>query len=437
MALPRVVFVGRVNVGKSTLFNRLSRAVKSITLNYEGVTRDPLFDTIEWQGKRFEIIDTAGFSRIQEKDPITLRARAAARARIADASCIVMVVDGTAPLLPEDLMVADEIRATGCPVIVALNKSDARSSFDEYAAASLGFEQVVPLSAEHGKAIGDLLSAIVDVLPKQQAPVDEKPAFKIMMLGKPNVGKSSLMNRLMGEERSIVSDVPGTTREALEGRVSFYNEDILVTDTPGVRRPRAVREQLESLMVRSAFDALDRSNIILLVIDAHDDPFADQERKLAFYAFTERYKAVMVILNKTDLLDDAGRKLLQERIDEYRHLTKKLPMIETSCLTGSNLGKIMPRVHELWQRYSQILPDSEVQRLCVSEMNKKPMMHGGNKLRLYSVRQRSTAPIVLEFVVNEPLWFDEAEKGFFENLLRARYDLVGVPLKCVFVKNAR
>lgn len=434
MALPRVVFVGRVNVGKSTLFNRLSRVVKSITLNYEGVTRDPLFDVVEWKSRRFEIIDTAGFSRVNDRDPITLRAREAARAQIAQATCVVLVIDGTVGILPEDELVIQELRVAGCPVIVALNKSDSRSSFDPYAVARFGFEHVIPLSAEHGLGIGDLLDTIVDMLPDQTAPTTEKPAFRIMLLGKPNVGKSSLMNRLIGEERSIVSDVPGTTREALEGRIAFYNEDITVTDTPGVRRPRAVREELESLMVRSAFDALDKSNIVLLMIDAHDDPFADQERKLAFYAFTERYKAVMILLNKSDLLDEAGRKLLQERIDQYRLLTRKLPLLEISCATGSNVGRIMPRVQELWQRYSQILPESEIQRICVSEMKRKPMMHAGNKLQVYSVRQRNTAPITIEMVVNEPLWFDEAEKGFFENLLRARYDLLGVPLKFVFIK---
>jgi GTP-binding protein len=196
-----------------------------------------------------------------------------------------------------------------------------------------------------------------------------------------------------------------------------------------------VREELESLMVRSSFDALDKSNIVLLMIDAHDDPFADQERKLAFYAFTERYKALMVVLNKIDLLDEAGRALLQERIEQYRLLTRKVPLIEVSCATGTNVGKIMPRVNELWQRYSQWLPESEVQRICISEMAKRPMMRSGNKLQLYSVRQRSTAPLVFEMVVNNPLWFDDAEKGFFENLLRARYDLLGVPLKFVFIKH--
>src|ERR1700730_12351645 len=232
--VPQVVIVGRTNVGKSTLFNRLSENIKAIALDQEGVTRDFLRDTISWQGKSFELIDTGGISLRKTQDPILAQARAIALSLIESADIVLFVVDGKAGLVTEDREIAQLLHKHGKIVILAVNKVDAKKAVEnKYEFESLGFSSICFISAAHGKNIVDLLELIVNNLSEPVMVDVEDPAYKVMLLGKPNVGKSSLMNLLLDKERSIVSPQPGTTREALVERVKFYQEDIQLADTPG------------------------------------------------------------------------------------------------------------------------------------------------------------------------------------------------------------
>ena len=300
MKMPRVVIVGRINVGKSTLFNRLSVNAKSMTFDYEGVTRDFIKDIVSWRDYTFELIDTGGISLRKSPDEIQEQVRQRAIAMMQQADLLLFVCDGTVGLTNEDREIALTCRKLNKKIIVVVNKADSTAVQEhEHEFDQLGMKPVVPISALHGSSIGDLLDAICNALPKPTSPIThvEDESCKIVILGKPNVGKSSLMNLLVQEERSIVSPVAGTTREAVAEKITFYHQDILLTDTPGVRRKRKVEETLETMMVKTAFRAVEHADVVLLLIDASSHAIADQELKLAFYVF-EHYKSLLFFLIK-------------------------------------------------------------------------------------------------------------------------------------------
>lgn len=433
---PSVVLVGRMNVGKSTLFNRLASTVKSMTLDYEGVTRDILRDTVSWSDYVFDIVDTGGIHIRKDEDLIFQKVRNKALQALDEAAVVLLVIDGIVGILPEDRELAQLLHKKGKKVIVVVNKIDhSQAAQGVHEAERLGFEHIIPLSAEHGTGINELLDEIVSLLPLGGTKQKDAPDYKVVFLGRPNVGKSSLMNALVKEERSIVSDVPGTTREAITERVAFYQEHIELTDTPGVRRKRSIGGELEPLMVKSALNALKDAQIVVMVLDVTQAQIVDQELKLAYYAFADHYKGLILLLNKIDLMTDLMKADLERNMDFYSHLIKKIPVMQISCVSGKNIGKVLPLINKVWHRYSQTLPDEEINRLFISELQKKPLMHKREPLRVYRVWQQSSAPITLIMEVNEPKWFEESQLGFFENLLRQEYDLVGVPVRFIVRKN--
>lgn len=433
-----VVIVGRMNVGKSTFFNRISRDVKSITLDYEGVTRDFIKEEVEWQTKRFDLVDSGGIHLRKSQDPLFEAVRKKVLDLVEKAQVIIFMVDGTVGIVPEDREIATYLHKLKKPIVLVINKMDSKKAEEHYYEFDqLGFRHSVQITAEHARGIEDVLDMVVALLPEKTAHVAEaEPAFKVMLLGKPNVGKSSLMNALLKEERSLVSEIPGTTREAVTEQIMFYKEAIQLTDTPGIRRKRAVSGELEPLMVKSAFHALKKSDIVVMLIDGSSHTLFDQELKLAFYAFTEHYKALILLVNKQDLITELSKKDLDSSFEYYDFLIKKIPVLNISCKTGKNVGRVMTLIEEVWQRYSQTLPDAELTKLFIGSLAKKPLYHKTNVLRIYSVRQLRTAPITIELRVNEPDWFGESQLTFFENLLRSEYAMTGVPVKFV-VKKAK
>lgn len=430
--VPQVVIVGRTNVGKSTLFNRLSENIKAIALDLEGVTRDFLRETIAWQGRSFELVDTGGISLRKTQDPILAQARAIALSLIESADIILFVVDGKVGLVTEDREIAQLLHKHGKTVLLVINKVDVKEAAENvYEFEGLGFSESCFISAAHGKNIADLLESIVNHLPEPVLIEVEEPAYKVMLLGKPNVGKSSLMNLLLQKERSIVSPEPGTTREALVERVKFYQEDIQLADTPGVRRMRSVTEPLEGMMVQSTMQALKNSDIVLLLVDGSAAAVVDQELKLAFYAFDSQYKALMILFNKADLIDESTKVRFDHALSEYDFFLKKLVTFSVSCKTGKNVGKILPAVKELWERYSRQFNQNELTQLFKEASVKRPLYHNKELLLFYSAHQVSTAPITIVLHVNMPLWFGESQLAYYEKVLRQEYDLRGVPIKFI------
>lgn len=433
-----VVIVGRMNVGKSTFFNRLVRFSKSITLDYEGVTRDFIKDKVNWAGKEFNLIDTGGISLRQTTDEIFEKVRQKVFDLLEKADIILFMVDGLAGLLAEDIEITKFLRKLNKPVIVIVNKIDnlkAQENLFEF--QKLGFKNIIGISAEHGLGINDLLDSIINLLPKEsKLKEEEKPTLKVVFLGKPNVGKSSLMNLMLNEERSIVSDIEGTTREAISESIMFYKQAIELTDTPGIRRQRSVKGELEPLMVKSAFGALKDSDIVVLLIDGSESSFVDQELKLAFYSFEHQHKALIILVNKSDIITDSDNKELETNFDYYKHLIKNVPVLQISCKTGKNVGRILPLINEVWLRYSQKFDDKQLTRLFSTNLQKKPVFNWGQKLQINSANQIATAPITILVKVREPRLFDESKLKFFENLMRSEYDMKGVPVKFIVRKDS-
>jgi GTP-binding protein len=434
--LPKVVIVGRTNVGKSTLFNRLSVNTKSITLDQEGVTRDFLRDIVSWQHRTFELIDTGGISVQRSKDPITEQVRQRALVLLEQAQVILLVCDGSVGLVREDRELAALVRTFGKKIFLVLNKLDKKSVEDHLVEFDyLGYQDVFLVSAQHGKGIGELLEALATALPENGTDEleSEERECKVVLLGKPNVGKSSLMNLLVSEERSIVHNEPGTTREPITERVQFYKQDIAVTDTAGIRRKRAVSEDLETLMVKSSFGAVQDADIVLLLVDSADGQMSDQELKLSFYVF-EHNKGLIVLFNKQDLTTEQTQISLDDSLSMYKHFFTKIPQLAISCKTEKNIGKILPLVRTVWERYNQKFEATKLTDLCIQALNRRPLYHNKNLLYVSKVRQIRSAPITLLMLVNEPDWFGPSQLSFFENNIRDAYDLVGVPLAFVVRK---
>ncbi|MGE0010513.1 MAG: ribosome biogenesis GTPase Der [Candidatus Babeliales bacterium] len=425
----KVVLAGRKNVGKSTLFNRLSENVKSITLDYEGVTRDFLSDIVSWQDTAFQLIDSGGIELKKTSDQMDQKVQQIAQNLIASADIVLFVVDGTVGLVQQDAQIAKLLHKLGKQVILVINKIDTKIAREhEHEFAQFGFKDVCPLSAEHSIGIGELLESIADKLRgKTFKHKEEKPAYRVALLGKPNVGKSSLMNLLLEQERSIVADMPGTTREAITEPFSFYKDTIALTDTPGVRRKRRVDETLESLMVKSTFRAVENSDIVLLMIDGSEGTLSDQERKLAFHVLQEQ-KCLILLINKEDLMDEGHQATLENDFELHEYLLKKIPVLTISCKTGKNIGKIMPLVKKVWERYTQKFDERELNELLKEAFAHRPHYHKGEMLVFHSIKQVKAGPPTLVLKVNHAEWFGDSQLAFIENILRKYYDLLGVPL---------
>lgn len=435
--LPRVVLIGRTNVGKSTLFNRLSQKVKSITLDRVGVTRDFLQDTVCWQEACFTLIDTGGFQLKKTQDPIYERVSASVLSLLETADIILFVVDGLAGVMTEELDLAKLVHKLNKSTILVINKSDVKETSDHlYQFDRLAFKTDIAISAEHGHGVADLLDMIVATLPAKISHVEEEKTLQVAIIGKPNVGKSSLLNALLNQERAIVSPIAGTTREPITATVTFFKEDINITDTPGVRKKRGVTDTLELLMVKRAMQTLKGADIILLVIDAAASTLSDQELKLAFYAF-EHYKALIILFNKYDLVDEQIQKDLDFNLEPYNHLLDKVQVMRISCKTGKNVGKLLAIIKKVADCYAQSFTKDELTLLFKHALTKRQLFHQGSPLFVYKAKQVKTAPITIVLFVNEPTWFGQSQIAFFENVLRQAHDLKGVPIRFIPRKMAR
>ena len=429
--LPKVVIIGRANVGKSTLFNRLSTSVKSLTLDIAGVTRDFIADTVSWKGITFKLIDSGGISLKKSNDLLTEKVRQVALSLIEQADLVLFVCDGKAGLLPEDREINKFLHKADKDTLVVINKSDASVTIEHLHEFKQLVFDTITISALHGTGSAELLEAVVQRLEKKQIVyTPEQAKMNLVLLGKPNVGKSSLLNKLLEQERAIVSPEPGTTREPISEKIRFYKETIQVTDTAGIRRKRGVTEQLETMMVKTSFKAVERADIVLLLIDVTEGQLSDQELKLAFYAF-ENNKALILLINKEDISTELQHSDLDRDFEKYEFFSKKIPKLYISCKTGKNIGKILPLVSKVWERYNQKFTDQELTEMFKQSLEKTPLYHKTSQLLLRKAKQISKAPLQFLLIVNEPLWFGPSQLSFFENVMRKHYDLLGVPVRFI------
>jgi len=434
--LNQVLIVGRMNVGKSTLFNRLSNNIKSITLDYEGVTRDFIKDQISWRDSIFTIIDSGGINIKNKKDEIIKKVNNQVLSLINLSSVILFLVDGKVGLTNEDLEISKIIGKNRQSVILVINKIDSKdSNYNLYEFNKLGFSNIITISAEHGTNINNLLDKIVELLPKKNQHRENDSLYKIVLIGKPNVGKSSLMNILLKEERAIVSDIAGTTRESFSEKINFYKSSIELFDTPGIRKKSSISDNIENLMIKSSFRALKNADIILLVLDGSNNYMLDQDLKLAFYAYKEQNKSLIIIINKEDLISKEIRKEFNDSLKLYKHLDENVEKLEISCKTGKNTGKILTVIDKVWQRYNYQFDDAEITKLLILALQKKPIFKAQQEIKLYYVKQISSKPPLIELGINLPKFVDDSIINFFDNILRKNYNLKSVPLKFIIKKS--
>lgn len=326
------------------------------------------------------------------------------------------------------------IHKLAIPTLLLINKVDVKQTQENIGDFTrLGFKNMVEVSAQHGIGTGDLLNNILDELPQDLPEIKESSGVKIALLGKPNVGKSSLMNYLLQEERTLVSDIPGTTREAVTDSLTFYQEHIQLTDTAGVRRKRSVDQTLEQMMVKSSFYAVRNADVIVLLFDAEEAQISQQELKLAQFAF-ENGKALILVKNKHDLLNDTLKDKWKFDEEQYKYFLKKVETLTISCKSGHHVGKLMPLIMKVWDRYQWHISMSELTQIFKLALEKTPLMRNTQKLKVYSAKQIGVCCPTIRLNVNEPQWFEESQLNFFENILRKKFNLKSIPIKFVVKK---
>jgi GTP-binding protein len=429
---PVVAIVGRSNVGKSTLFNRILGSRTAVVDAQAGVTRDRLYRDAEWAGRHFTLVDTGGIES-ENDEPMASRVSNQARHAIAEADLILFVVDGKTGLLNEDEQVATILRRSGKPVILVVNKIDDFSKPLPLAEFyPLGFGDPVPVSAAEGLNTGDLLDLVVEKLPAA-AGEPEPEAVRIAVIGRPNVGKSSLVNALLGEERVIVSDVPGTTRDAIDTRFRRGEREYVFTDTAGIRRKAKIRESIERYSVLRAARALARSDLALIVLDAAAG-VTNQDQRIAGLA-EEAGKATIIVVNKWDLMDEAVVSIARYRegLREALRFISYAPALFVSAATGRGIKRILDTVDAVMKEYHRQFPTKTLNQVFHDAFAiAPPPAQKGKRLKLFYSTQVATGPPTFLLFVNDPELVSRGYRRYLENQLRRIYGFHGTPIRIAF-----
>lgn len=438
MALPIVAVVGRPNVGKSTFVNRIAEADEAIVHEMRGVTRDRSYHKADWNGIEFKLIDTGGIEMGTE-DQFQGSIRSQAFEATSEADVIVFIVDGKTGINADDEEVARILRKTSKPVLLAVNKLDTPNKLDElWEFYQLGLGDPFPISATHGHGTGDLLDEVVDHLRKVDCSFedeeDEEGIINVAIIGRPNAGKSSLTNRLTNNDRSIVSDVAGTTRDAIDTVVVHDGKKYRIVDTAGLRRKSQIDEDVEYYGFVRAMRAIDRADVALLVIDGSIG-LTDQDQRVAGFA-AERGCAMIIVLNKWDLVEGPEAKAeVRERIEDRMTFVGYAPVVATCALTGKKVDRIWDAVDKAYAGFSQTISTNKL-NLWLSSIRETghTVSQGKAVLRMKYVTQTGTCPPHFTVFVNRPDLVTDNYERFLENRLRKTFDLEGTPIRLKFKK---
>ena len=435
--LPVVALVGRPNVGKSTLFNRIVRSRRAIVDDAPGVTRDRVVAPATHAGRAFLCVDTGGFLAAEPRDPAALGARVRAQTltAIAEADVVVCVFDGAAGLAPEDRETVRVLRRSGKPVVFAVNKIDTPGrellAHDFHAT---GVDGLVPVSAAHGRGLEALLDAVVTALPEAGGPAgEETPGTRIALIGRPNVGKSSLMNRLLGEERTIVTPEPGTTRDAVDTPITAAGRPYVLIDTAGIRRRGRVHEPLERHGAVRALGTLARSDLVLVVLDAIEG-MTDQDARLVGRAW-EAGRGVILLANKWDAVPRTrnDRAAFRKRLVAAHPAFAELPLLCVSARTGEGLADLFPVVARVERAYDRQLATPALNRaLRTAVAEHAPPSPGGRAVRLLYATQIGRRPPAVVVFASAPEQVPPAYARYLATRLAGAFGLVGVPLRLSF-----
>ena len=433
MARPVVAIVGRPNVGKSTLFNKLVGARLSIVDDKPGVTRDRIYGDCEWLGHRFLLVDTGGIEP-RADDVILSQMRAQANIAIATADVIVLVTDLRSGVVATDQDVANMLQKSGKPVILCVNKCDSVGAPDPefYEFYNLGMGDPIAVSAVHGHGTGDLLDAVIAYFPPENEEEEEDDTIKVAVIGKPNVGKSSLINRISGQERAIVSDIAGTTRDATDTRIENQYGKFTFIDTAGIRRKSKVTDAIEKYSIIRARTAVERANVCVIMIDATEG-FTEQDSKVAGIAL-DQGKGCIVVVNKWDAVEKDGNTMREykEKLAVDFAFMKFAPFVFISAKTGQRVDRLFEQIAYVYAQSTMRISTGKLNEILgAATARVQPPTDKGKRLKIYYMTQASVCPPTFVFFVNNAQLFHFSYQRYLENQIREVFGLEGTPVRFI------
>lgn len=434
MGKPIVAIVGRPNVGKSTLFNKIIGERRSIVEDTPGVTRDRIYGEGEWCGRKFILIDTGGIET-KTDDVILSQMRTQAEIAIASADVIIFLCDIRAGLLADDRDIAVMLKKSGKPIILCVNKSDrvGQVPAEFYEFYELGFErEPIPLSSLHGSGTGDLLDAILEEIPRQDEPEDDGGMINVAVIGKPNAGKSSIINKMLGENRHIVSNIPGTTRDAVDSVVTNDTGKYNFIDTAGIRRQSKIEDKLEKFSVLRAHMAVERADVCLIMIDAQEG-ITEQDERIAGIAH-EAGKASIIIVNKWDLIEKDNNTVsnFDKKIRTALSYMTYAPIVYVSALTGQRINNIYSLINEVFAESKRRITTGVLNDLLNDATARhQPPSDKGKHLKLYYMTQASVAPPSFVIFCNNAELFHFSYQRYIENCIREVFGFKGTPVRII------
>jgi GTP-binding protein len=431
MGKPIVAIIGRQNVGKSTLLNRWAGKRVAIVEDLPGTTRDRIFADVSWRGASFTLVDTGGLE-IKPRTSIARGIKGQVEAAIAEADAIIFMVNIREGVVPSDLEIAEMLRSSTKPIVLAANKAD-NTKLESGAAEfyQLGLGEPFTLSAYHGRGTAELLDKVVSLLPTPQVVEAEAEMMKLAIVGRPNVGKSTLLNSLLGEERAIVDEAPGTTHDAVNTLLDFDGQSVLLIDTAGIRRRGRWGAGVERYSIIRALRAIDQADIVLLVLDATELVTA-QDKHIAGY-IQEAAKGVVLVVNKWDLVENKNVAEYNRYIRSQLRFVSHAPIVYTSAMLGQGTDRVIPQARQVYQERLKRLPTTVVNAVVQEAVAAhRPPRKGARQLKIFYATQAEVNPPTFVFSVNEPKLMSASYQRYLENKLRQALGFNGTPLRLVF-----
>ena len=432
--IPYVAIVGRPNVGKSSLFNSLVGKQVSIVENVPGVTRDRVYADCDWCGNKFTLIDTGGLE-LKSEDIMWQNIKEQVELAIGVAQCIIYVVDGKTGLTTDDEHIGSYLRKSKVPVVLAVNKIDNIEQDNSYDFYTLGFGTPIAVSASQGKGLGELLDEVILRIKKTEDEFSD-PGLKIALVGKPNAGKSSIVNKLLKEDKLIVSDIAGTTRDAIDSKLTINNKEYTLIDTAGMRKKKQINVDLEKYSVSRSLLAIKRADVICIVVDGTEG-LTDQDVKIIGHVFNEG-KPFLIIINKWDLKvkeSDTSKKIEDEIKEKIKFMTE-IKTLFISAKTGQRVDKIIPLCEKLNENANRRVKTGLLNEVIFDSTRiNEPPMKNGKKLKIFYSSQVATVPPTFVIKVNDPELVHFSYERYLENVLRKNFEFEGTPIKIYFRKN--